>query len=299
MLKVRSAQRGRGGARRLVWPPVLSFAVMIAGSSSLSAQVSSSSSTQVSAQGESHREISIVEKFANALGLPAHPQSRWQGHRSAPALVTRQAVPDCELAGLEPETVDADQWARLKLDYERHCYKQAEMLIHRQLERLVAVRPPPPLDATGSSSRQRMLHTLKLLARAVAGGPSANNDVAVEDAASPPSAVEAMTTGNVAELPSDGLAFGSSLKDAEFYRERAVASYHNGDIPVALADFDLAIWHDPNFEDAYINRGITLYRMREFNRAFDDIAQALRIENYHRACDSIAPEGVVLLNNNR
>ena len=285
-------------ARTLLGLPVLSFVVVIAGSSFVSAQVSSSSS-QVSAQSGSQREISIVEKFANDLGLPAHPQSRWQGHQSTPALIARQAAPDCELAGLEPETVDADQWARLKLDYVRHCYKQAEMLIHRQLERLVAVRPPPPVDATSNSSRQRIIHTLKLLARIVAGGPSANNNVSVEDAAAPPSTVEGMTTGDLAKLPSHGLAFGSSLKNAEFYRERAIASYHNGDIAVALADFDLAIWHDPNFEDAYINRGITLYRMREFNRAFDDIAQALRIENYHRACDAIAPEGVALLNNVR
>jgi hypothetical protein len=34
--------------------------------------------------------------------------------------------------------MDADLWARLKLDYERHCYKQAEMLARRQLRQLIA-----------------------------------------------------------------------------------------------------------------------------------------------------------------
>jgi hypothetical protein len=31
----------------------------------------------------------------------------------------------------------------------------------------------------------------------------------------------------------------------------------------AIADFDLAIQHDPIFADAYIDRGIVFYRMHE------------------------------------
>jgi hypothetical protein len=41
---------------------------------------------------------------------------------------------------MEPDTVDADLWARLKLDYERHCYQQAEMLVRKRLQRLLTSR---------------------------------------------------------------------------------------------------------------------------------------------------------------
>ena len=34
--------------------------------------------------------------------------------------------------------MDADQWARLKLDYERHCYEQAEEADRKRLEELLA-----------------------------------------------------------------------------------------------------------------------------------------------------------------
>ena len=66
----------------------------------------------------------------------AYPQSGT--HRSYRTLVRPPSAPDCELAGPEPDTVDADLWARLKLDYERHCYKQAEMLARKRLRQLLA-----------------------------------------------------------------------------------------------------------------------------------------------------------------
>jgi hypothetical protein len=64
----------------------------------------------------------------------------------------------------------------------------------------------------------------------------------------------------------------------------------------ALIDFDLAIWLDPNFEDAYINRGIILYRMREFDFAFDDVVRALHIESSHRIEQPPLPKPSPLLN---
>jgi hypothetical protein len=32
--------------------------------------------------------------------------------------------------------LDADLWARLRLDYERHCYEHAEALVRRRLRAL-------------------------------------------------------------------------------------------------------------------------------------------------------------------
>jgi hypothetical protein len=66
----------------------------------------------------------------------ADPQSAT--HRVRRALLAARAAPNCELAGPEPDTMDADLWARLKLDYQRHCYKQAEMLARKRLRQLLA-----------------------------------------------------------------------------------------------------------------------------------------------------------------
>ena len=93
-----------------------------------------------------------------------------------------------------------------------------------------------------------------------------------------PGIVAPTATTNIAEtIPSDGSG-SSPSKDAKFYLERGIASYRDGDLPVAIADFDLAIEGDPNLKDAYIDQGIAWYRMSNFHRAFDVIAQAARIK---------------------
>jgi Flp pilus assembly protein TadD len=86
-------------------------------------------------------------------------------------------------------------------------------------------------------------------------------------------------------IRSDGSASNLPLKDAKFYRERGIASYHNGDVVLAITDLDLAIRLDPNFAGAY-DRAVALYRIREFDRAFADIAQAMRIKKSHRTATS-------------
>ncbi len=58
--------------------------------------------------------------------------------------------------------------------------------------------------------------------------------------------------------------------------------YHSGDIDLAIADFNLAIRLDPDFKNAYIDRGIAFYHMRKFHRAFADIARAIRVDNSRR-----------------
>ena len=135
---------------------------------------------------------------------------------------------------------------------------------------VAAVRPSPPVEANTSDSLRDKLERAEVPA---------------------PSVVALTAIGNVVEtIPSDGLAPSPSFKDARFYPEQGVASYSNGDFPVAIADFDLAIRLDPNLEDAYIDRGNVLYCMRKFNRAFADVAQAMRIENSHRTASPPLPK---------
>jgi curved DNA-binding protein CbpA len=73
------------------------------------------------------------------------------------------------------------------------------------------------------------------------------------------------------------------VNDARNYRERGIQAYRDGDIFLALVDFDLAIGLDPHFSDAYIDRGVVYYRMGDFNRAFADIARAKRIDDLNRS----------------
>jgi tetratricopeptide (TPR) repeat protein len=71
--------------------------------------------------------------------------------------------------------------------------------------------------------------------------------------------------------------------DAKVFRERGIFAYRSGDLDGAVAQFDRAIKLDPKFSAAYVDRGIVLYRMQKFERAFADIAHAKRIEKTKRA----------------
>ena len=261
MFEARSAQRIRGAKIPLF---AVSVVAMIAGFSSALAQNS--------VDGGSNQEKSIQEELLAYRRVPAHLQSGWQAHQSPVAF---QPAPDCEFARPQPDISDVDQWARLKLHYERHCYKQAEMLIRKRLRQLETVRPPD--DAPGDSARRRNFVILKSLARAIEVMHKGGSSAAVDDTDPTSSSVMPTADGNVETVSSDGTT-SNPLKNAKFYLERGIVSYRDGDLPAAIADFDLAIQLDPNFEDAYIDQGIAWYHMGSFDRAFDDIARAVRIE---------------------
>lgn len=46
--------------------------------------------------------------------------------RPSPALLSPQPAPDCEFNRSDLKTVDPDEWAHLKVEYERQCYRDAE-----------------------------------------------------------------------------------------------------------------------------------------------------------------------------
>jgi hypothetical protein len=59
-------------------------------------------------------------------------------HRPDRALLKPQPAPDCEFRGANAKTMDADVFARLKLDYERQCYQRAEKIARERLRVLQA-----------------------------------------------------------------------------------------------------------------------------------------------------------------
>jgi curved DNA-binding protein CbpA len=93
-------------------------------------------------------------------------------------------------------------------------------------------------------------------------------------------------TGPATILP--GPAFLPTTVNAKTYRERGMFAYRDGDLPAALADFNRAIERDPGFAAAYIDRGIVFYRMRNFDRAFADMAQAKRLTRPERKKSVVA-----------
>jgi hypothetical protein len=133
-----------------------SLVLTIAACSSNSAQERSASGqapNQTSNQIRLMREKWSRQRLASYRAAVVHPRPGRQAHRSDRTLVAHEPVdesahapihepppPDCKFKGPEPDTVDADQWARLKLDYERHCYEQAEEADRKQLEQLLASR---------------------------------------------------------------------------------------------------------------------------------------------------------------
>ena len=56
--------------------------------------------------------------------------------RPDPALLAPQSEPYCVFRRAELKTIDPEQWARLKIEYERQCYQKAERTVRERLNRL-------------------------------------------------------------------------------------------------------------------------------------------------------------------
>jgi hypothetical protein len=74
-----------------------------------------------------------------AAGYSAAAAARRNAQRipTVRALLSPQSPPDCEYRAAEgAATLDAEVLARLKLEYERHCYQQAEAEVRNRLRQL-------------------------------------------------------------------------------------------------------------------------------------------------------------------
>jgi hypothetical protein len=58
--------------------------------------------------------------------------------RPDPALLASQPAPDCEFKRADLKVVDPEEWARLKTEYERQCYQDAERAARDRLSQLQA-----------------------------------------------------------------------------------------------------------------------------------------------------------------
>ena len=72
------------------------------------------------------------------------PQTR----RLDPALLAPQPAPDCEYKRSDLNTVDPNEWARLKTEYELQCYRDAEEVARARLGLLQASSSKCEFEAT-------------------------------------------------------------------------------------------------------------------------------------------------------
>ena len=153
-----------------------------------------------------------------------------------------------------------DLWSRLKLDYEQHCYS------YKRVAEVITGK-----DRMGDKVEGARTTVPNAVAPTDSG-------VVVQDTAAAPTVVGPL--------------------DTKFYLKKAIALYRNGDLALALVDFDLAIELDPSLEEAYIDRSIILYRLGFLSLAFDDVARARRIENSHQILTPPLPGAPALSNKN-
>jgi hypothetical protein len=65
-------------------------------------------------------------------------QTELHVHRPDPALLAPQVAPNCEFRRADVKTLDPGEWARLKAEYERQCYQDAEKAARDRLGQLQA-----------------------------------------------------------------------------------------------------------------------------------------------------------------
>jgi hypothetical protein len=100
------------------------------------------------AREPAHRELSVVQREVKASHVrsPLHArinaktqqQTELHVRRPDPALLAPQPAPNCEFKRADVKAVDPDQWARLKAEYERQCYQDAEKAARDRLGQLQA-----------------------------------------------------------------------------------------------------------------------------------------------------------------
>jgi hypothetical protein len=100
------------------------------------------------AREPAHREFTPVQRQIKAsqvrstLHARTHTKPQQQTelhvHRPDPALLAPQVAPNCEFRRADVKTVDPGEWARLKAEYERQCYQDAEKAARDRLGQLQA-----------------------------------------------------------------------------------------------------------------------------------------------------------------
>ena len=88
-----------------------------------------------------HREVRATPVRAPArrrVYVQTQQPTELRVHRPDPALLAAQPAPRCEFTNTDLKSVDPDQWERLKTEFERKCYQDAEKAVRDRLGQLQA-----------------------------------------------------------------------------------------------------------------------------------------------------------------
>jgi len=100
-----------------------------------------------------HREFNSVQRQIRATRVRSpsrarvHTETRQSAElraaelrvrRPDPVLLAAQPAPNCEFKRADLKAVDPDEWARLKAEFERQCYQDAEKAARDRLSQLQA-----------------------------------------------------------------------------------------------------------------------------------------------------------------
>ncbi len=95
--------------------------------------------------------------YSRARVHPETQHAELRVRRPDPALLAPQPAPNCEFKRADIKAVDADEWTRLKTEYERQCYQDAEKAARERLSQLQGsaiceIERPPQTSAHSQRS---------------------------------------------------------------------------------------------------------------------------------------------------
>lgn len=100
------------------------------------------------ARNADYRDADPVQRKIKTTQMRSPPRARAHAatpkpaelrvRRPNPALLAAQPAPNCEFKRADIKAVDPDEWARLKTEYERQCYQDAEKAARDRLSQLQA-----------------------------------------------------------------------------------------------------------------------------------------------------------------
>jgi hypothetical protein len=95
-----------------------------------------------------HRDFKPPHRLVRATPVRVPPHRRVHAETPSPAelrargpdpaLLAAQPAPHCEFTNTDLKSVDPDQWSRLKTEFERQCYQDAEKAVRDRLGQLQA-----------------------------------------------------------------------------------------------------------------------------------------------------------------
>ena len=134
-----AAQRPHAASLKSFAPKLLTFCVFLCATSFAGC-------ARNPAQREASPTLTLHEGKAAPVRAPVRTRRYSEPYRYAEpkirrpdlALLSPQPAPDCEFKRSDLKTVDPDEWARLKVEYERQCYLDAEKTARERLALLQA-----------------------------------------------------------------------------------------------------------------------------------------------------------------